>query len=154
MAVCCCGVFCAEIVEGGEGLVEVGVVGGDEGGDGGVFADDAGEEEAGFVVHGLTERGGHLGEFGGVEGLVCEIGEAEPLGAEAVEEGAGAVVFEHAGDLGLEDGGVVEFALIGEGGELGIGHGGPEEVGEAGGEHPVVEGEDLGRGWGRGWGGG
>ncbi len=43
--------------------------------------------------------------------------------------------------MGIEDGGVVEFSLIGEGGEFGIGHGGPEEIGESGGELEVVEGE-------------
>ena len=41
--------------------------------------------------------------------------------------------------MGLEDLGFGEFALVGQLEELAVGHGGPEEVRQAGGEFEVVE---------------
>ncbi len=75
-------------VDGGEGVVEEGVVAVDEGGNAAVVADDAVEEKAGFVIHRGAQFAGHLGELGGVEGLGLDAVNTQPLGTESVEERA------------------------------------------------------------------
>ena len=87
--------------------------------------------------------GVEVGEALGV-GLhrVAERADVEPLGGEAIGEAAGLGVGEHAANLGAEDRFVVELCLVGELGELGVGHRVPEEVGEPRGELVVAEGVD------------
>ncbi len=56
------------------------------------------------------------------------------MAGEVVDEGSRAWIFEHANDLGFEDAVVLKLVFAGELEELVVGHGRPEEVGEAGGE--------------------
>ena len=140
--------FAFEFVVFDEAFGEEGVFGGEEIEEAFVGGEDVVEEELGL----FAEVGG---AFGGVE--VLEFGEerdgaaadflrAEPLAHEAIGEDAGAGIVEHAIDLRGEDGGVLEFALGGEVEELVVGHGGPEEVREAGGHFVVADGADAGFG--------
>ncbi len=65
--------------------------------------------------------------------------DAQPLGGEVVAQGAGAGIFDHAADLLAEGVGFVEALIVGELEELFVGHGGPEEIGEAGGECVIAQ---------------
>ena len=68
--------------------------------------------------------------------LVEQRAKRPPL--EVFEEAFAFGIVEHAFDLGVADPGVGEFAGSGEVKELLVGHGGPQEIGELGGEGVVV----------------
>ena len=122
----------------GEAFVEDGEIGVDEVGDGKVVFEEVAEEAFGFPDHRLLEHGVEFGEeFFGRRGEF-DLAKAEPLTGEVFEEAFASGIVEHAFDLGVTDPGVGEFAGSGEVKELLVGHGGPQEIGELGGEGVVV----------------
>lgn len=129
-----------DVVVGGEGLVEVGVVAVEEVEDVAVVEEDVAAVEEDFVVEGLADFAVEAWEFAVVwGGFVVDVFEAEPLAGEVFDEGVGVGVVEEAFGLVGEGGGVVEAFLCGEAEEFVVWGGGPEEVGEAGGDFEVVE---------------
>ena len=102
-------------------------------------ADLPGEADAGFVASPpVAEEGAVVcaEDADGVDGDAFDIAGAEPLAAEVFYEILGALVLEHARDLGGEV--FAERAFSGEVVEDFVWGAGPEEVGEAGGEGVVV----------------
>ena len=75
----------------------------------------------------------------GVDGDVLQRRQAEPLVTEVPGQPAELGVLAHARDLLLEDLGPEQLAVGSEVEQLIVGHGGPEEIGEAGGQFVGVE---------------
>ena len=134
----------AQPVDRRERLVEERIVAGDEVLQAAVLAQDAVEEQARLVDHRGAQGRGHLRELGGVEGLAGELVEAEPLRAEAVEEGAGARVGEQAAGLGGEHRRIAQGPGVGQGRQLRVGRGRPQQVGQPRGQLVVAERDDVG----------
>ena len=125
-----------EAVVFGEAFVGEGVVGVEEVEGGEVFFDEIGEEGFGFAPEVILDFV-EVFEAGVVGVEVFEVAELEPLAGEVFGEGFGAPVGEHAVDGGGEVG--AEFGIGGELEEFVVWGGGPEEVGEAGGEGEFVD---------------
>ena len=124
-----------------EGGIGEGIVAVDEFGEGTVLADEVGEELDAFVIHRAAEFGGEGGEAIGVWiDLVDHFVEFEPASGEVAREVGELRARDHAEGLCAENCGVAEFALIGELEEFAVGHGRPEEVGEAGRDFKTAEG--------------
>ena len=124
----------------GEFAVGEGVVGVDQLGGGAVGADEVVEELDRLAVHRDAEALRESREAGGVGlGDFAEFFEAEPLAGEVAGERFGAPVDDHPLGLGAQGGGVGELAFVGELQQAAVGHRGPEEVGETGGEFEVVD---------------
>ena len=148
-----------------EVAAEFDAAGAELGAEGGEFGFERGEE--GFVVglfgavDGLVElaalvEAGLEGLIGaeiageddaGVDADAFDVAGLEPLAGEVFDKFLGAIVGEEAADLGAELG--AQLAAVGEVGEFGVWHGGPEEIREAGGEGRFVE-EGVGGGVGLG----
>ena len=99
------------------------------------------DEEPGFFHGGELER---VVEFvvvveRGGGGAVVDLAEVEPVVGESVDEAAGLRVVEQAIGLRSENFGVAEPALRGQGTELGVRRGVPQEQGETRGEGVIVE---------------
>lgn len=96
------------------------------------------EEAFGLADHRFLKHGVELGEefFGGRGEF--DFTKSEPLAGEVLEEAFVLGMGEHALDLGVTDFGVAELPGRGKVEEFLVGHGGPEKVGELGGEGVVV----------------
>ena len=73
----------------------------------------------------------------GVDVDAVDVADLEPLPDEVLDERLGAGIGEHALYLGVEV--LAQFAFLGETEELGIRHGGPEEIAEARGERVFID---------------
>ncbi len=127
----------------GEAVVEEAVIGGQQLDDTAVPAQKGLKKEFGLLAHVVAQLGAPGGEEFGVGGDGGEVADLEPLAGEIVDEGAGSGVLEHAHDFGLEI--AAEPFFGGEGEQPIVGHGAPEEIGEARGEGEFVDGMDGGR---------
>jgi len=132
-----------DIVVAGEAFVEEGVIGLEEGAEGAVFAEDAVEEEFGFLAEGLAEVVVEVAEevAAGEDGV--DVAEAEPLSGEVGGEVFRTGVGEEAAGLAFEFGGLAELALGGGEEEFVVRDAAPEEEREAGGEFEVGDAVDT-----------
>ena len=123
----------------GKGGVEEGEVGLDKVKGAEVVGEDVFGESEGFFFEGFAGVVGKLGVNLGVNGDVFNRRQAEPLVGEVAGKAAELGVLAHAFDLCLENVGLEELFVGGKVEEFVVGHAGPKEVGESGGEFVGVE---------------
>ena len=121
----------------GQALVQVGVVGIQEVHDAAVFLHDAGEEHLGLGLHGGAQALVKVREDAAVRTLIVQLAQIQPLAGEILGQRPGARIGQHAGDLGLQHGRPGQLALLGDGDQLVVGDGAPQEEGQAGGQFHV-----------------
>ena len=85
----------------------------------------------------LRRLASNSGKTSGRADLI-ETAEEEPLAREVADERFGFAVFEHAGELLIEDFLVFQLALVGQGEQFIVRDAGPEEEGQARGKFVVV----------------
>jgi len=135
-----------DVVEFGEPCVDEGVIGFVDVEEGAIALEEVGEEADGFLIH-IASEFAEFGEEGFalfVEGV--EVVDVEPLAGELGGESSGFGIGEESTSLGGEDFGLMEGAIIGGSTEFRVGGGGPEEVTEAAGKFPIVDGSGNGAG--------
>ncbi len=128
-----------DAVERGQAMVQEGVVGGEEIGDGTVIANDGLKEELGFLLHVAAQFGSEFRELRGIGLEAFEVARLEPLAAEVFDQSARFGIEQHAVDLRVENFGIAEAVLRGELEELVVGQAAPQEIREARGELEIVE---------------
>ena len=115
--------------------------------DGPVLAEQRQEEERRLVAHRGHQRRGAPRVVDGVEpDAGADVLETEPLGGEDGAQGVGPPVGEHAADLRPKRVGVAQGPARREVEQLIVGHRGPQEVGQARGELPIVDPVGIGAG--------
>ena len=120
------GVF--QPIDGSEGSVEERVIRIHEPHDAPVFAHDAFEKQACLLVHCQTHLGVHLRKLRSVKRLAFQARQPQPLRAKTVEQSPRPRVFEQAPHLRPENGRFMKFPAIGQRGQFGVGHGGPQQI--------------------------
>ena len=118
----------------GQALIEEGVAGVEELAERAILAQDGVEEEAGLLLHGVAQLGTPIGELLGIGFDHVEVAQFQPLAGEVIGERGGARVGEQALHLGIERGGGVELAALGEREQFVVRHPTPQEVAEARGQ--------------------
>ncbi len=118
----------ADAVVPGEQLVEIRVARVEELRNRTVVAENRVEEQLRLGPHGVAQFRSPLRETIGIGTNRIEIADFEPLPREVLRERRGPFVGEHARDLRVEHGRRAELALLGQGDELLVRHGAPQEV--------------------------
>ena len=117
-----------QTVQGGKGFVEEGVIPVHKTQHALVLPHDAIKEQPGLMIHRLAHPGGHLREFDGVEGLALQVPQPKPLRPKSIKQSPGTGIRQQTPHLRLQHRRLVELPPIGQGGQLGIGHGCPHQI--------------------------
>ena len=131
-----------QAVERRERAVEVRIIAVHQIDDTPVFAHDAIKEQPRLVVHCRAHLARHLGELSRVEGLALQTPQPQPLRAKTIKQRPGTMIREQTPHLRLEDRRLVEFSAIGQGGQLSIGHGGPQQIRQSGRQLIIIQGNN------------
>ena len=123
----------------GQPLVDEGVVRVEQIGNASVLADDAVEQQLDFAPHGLAQRVVEVGIQQRQRADALQAPQVQPLAREVDRQRLRPRILEHAANLALENDGILEPPLTGDGDQLIVGDGAPEEEGQPRREVEVAE---------------